>query len=303
MPYREWALPDPLFFIADRPGALIGREQRLGGMKQGLDHSSNLPDETQNLLGEARFVAETGVAARIAQLAQPVLADLGYRLVRVKLSAQDGMTVQIMAELPDGTMTVKDCEAVSAALSPVLDVEDVVHQAYRLEISSPGIDRPLVRASDFRRALGQDARIELRAGVDGRKRFRGLIGAVEGEGIAASVKLVRSDAKPGEAVEATLILRDVAEAKLVLTEALIRESLRAAKATLDEVEDPAEAGDDESAAAPEPPRGPGRFAARNAKAKPVVPAGVATKFKQAKSGRPQTGAGASRQPPSRPMPK
>ena len=260
-------------------------------------------DGSLELLGEARFVAETGVAARIAQLAQPVLADLGYRLVRVKLSAQDGMTVQIMAERPDGSMTVKDCEAVSAALSPVLDVEDVVHQAYRLEISSPGIDRPLVRASDFRRALGQDARIELRAGVDGRKRFRGLIDAVEGEGSDVAVKLVRGDAKPGEAVEAMLLLRDIAEAKLVLTEALIRESLRAAKATLDEVEDPAEAGDEETAAAPEPPRGPGRFAARNAKAKPILPAGVASKFKQAKSGRPQTGAGASRQPPSRPMPK
>ncbi|MGO9674685.1 MAG: ribosome maturation factor RimP [Methylocella sp.] len=269
-------------------------------MKQGLDRSTNLPDESQNLLGEARFVAETGAAARIAEIAQPVLADLGYRLVRVKLSAQDGMTVQIMAERPDGSMTVKDCEAVSAALSPVLDVEDVVRQAYRLEISSPGIDRPLVRASDIRRALGQEARIELRAGLDGRKRFRGLIGAVEGEGIEASVRFLRGDAKPGEAAEATLPLRDIAEAKLVLTEALIRESLRAAKAAL--AEDADETGEDEAAPAPEPQRGPGRFAARNAKARPVLPAGVASKFKQAKSGRPQTGAGASRQPP-RPMPK
>jgi ribosome maturation factor RimP len=261
------------------------------------------PLESLESLVEARFVAETGAAARIAQVAQPVLADLGYRLVRVKLSAQDGMTVQIMAERPDGSMTVKDCEAVSAALSPVLDVEDVVHQAYRLEISSPGIDRPLVRASDIRRAVGQEARIELRVGLDGRKRFRGLIGAIEGEGTAASVKLVRGDTKPGEAVEAMLPLSDIAEAKLVLTEALIRESLRAAKATLAEAEDPAETGDDEAAVAPEPQRGPGRFAARNAKARPVLPAGVASKFKQAKSGRPQTGAGALRQPPSRPMPK
>jgi len=276
-------------------------------MRQGLDHSTNLPDESQSLLAEARFVSETGAAARIAHVAQPVLADLGYRLVRVKLSAQDGMTVQIMAERPDGSMTVKDCEAVSAALSPVLDVEDVVHQAYRLEISSPGIDRPLVRASDIRRALGQEARVELRAGLDGRKRFRGLIGDIEGEGIEAAVKFLRGDAKPGEAVEAILPLRDIAEAKLVLTEALIRESLRAAKATLAEAEDDSAEPDNSDAAAapPEPQRGPGRFAARNAKAKPVLPAGVASKFKQAKSGRPQPGvrADATRPPPPRPMPK
>ncbi len=256
-------------------------------------------------MDEARFVAETGAAVRIAELAQPVLADLGYRLVRVKLSAQDGMTVQIMAERPDGSMTVNDCEAASAALSPVLDVEDVVHQAYRLEVSSPGIDRPLVRASDFRRAIGQEARIELRAGLDGRKRFRGIIGEIEGDGIAATVKLLRDDAKPGEAVEARLLLGDIAEAKLVLTEALIRESLRAAKAVLAEEEEPTESDARDAAAAPsEPQRGPGRFAARNAaKARPLVPACVASKFKQAKSGRPQTGAGASRQPPPRPMPK
>jgi ribosome maturation factor RimP len=253
-------------------------------------------------LDEPRFVAETGDAARIAHVAQPVLADLGFRLVRVKLSAQDGMTVQIMAERADGSMTVNDCEAASAALSPVLDVEDVVHQAYRLEISSPGIDRPLVRASDIRRALGQEARVELCAGLDGRKRFRGVIGAVEGEGAFASVTVLRTDAKPGEPSEARLPLGDIAEAKLVLTEALIRESLRAAKATLAEEEDPADSAAPAApaAAAAQPQRGPGRFAARNAaKARPMLPAGVASKFKQAKSGRPQTGArtGGTRPPP------
>jgi len=269
-----------------------------------LDNSANLTDESQNLLGEARFVVETGAAARIAHVAQPVLADLGYRLVRVKLSAQDGMTVQIMAERPDGSMTVNDCEAVSAALSPVLDVEDVVRQAYRLEISSPGIDRPLVRASDFRRALGQEARVELRAGIDGRKRFRGRIEAIEGEGIESSIRLARDDAKPGEAFEAILPLSGIAEAKLVLTEALIRESLRAAKAALTRAGQ-AEAGDDDGAAAPpEPQRGRGRFAARNAaKAQAILPAGVRTKFKQAKSGRPQANEGSKAPTPRRPAPK
>ena len=104
-----------------------------------------------------------------------------------------------------------------------------------------------MRASDIRRALGQEARIELRAGLDGRKRFRGLIGGVEGEGIEATVKFLRGDAKPGEAVEAILPLRDIAEAKLVLTEALIRESLRAAKAALAEAgDDPAEPDDSDA---------------------------------------------------------
>jgi ribosome maturation factor RimP len=266
------------------------------------------------LLDEPRFVEETGVAARVAYLAQPVLRDLGYRLVRVRLLAQAGATVQIMAERPDGAMNVKDCEIVSSALSPVLDVDDPVKQAYRLEISSPGLDRPLVRSSDFRRALGQEARIEMTIGIEGRKRFRGRILAVEGEGSAAIVTFERADAKPGEAVEAALPLRDMAEAKLVLTEALIRESLRAAKAAFDEDGDAeAETGDafDRAAAAGRPARGPGRFKGRKeAKAKPVLPAGVKSEFKQAKLGPAKTADAKSGRPqrpapriPQRPAPK
>ncbi|MGA9486491.1 MAG: ribosome maturation factor RimP, partial [Methylocella sp.] len=194
--------------------------------------------ETQSVLDEVRLdeprlIEETGVAARVAHLAQPVLAGLGYRLVRVKLSAQAGTTVQIMAERPDGSMNVQDCEIVSAALSPVLDVEDPVKTAYRLEISSPGIDRPLVRVSDFRRALAQEARIELNHGIDGRKRFRGLIGKVMGDGRSAVVILERNDTKPGETATAELPLQDIAEARLILTETLIRQALRAAKAVQD----------------------------------------------------------------------
>ncbi|MEJ0096589.1 MAG: ribosome maturation factor RimP [Methylocella sp.] len=266
------------------------------------------------MLDEARFVAESGVGARVAHVVQPVLADLGYRLVRVKISAQDGMTVQIMTERPDGSMSVNDCEIVSAALSPVLDVEDPVQQAYRLEISSPGIDRPLVRASDFARALGREARIEMRAAVDGRKRFRGLIGSVEGEGAESCVKFERLDAGPDEAVEIALILRDIAEARLILTDALIRGSLRAAKATLDEEKDEEGEGDEEgpdAGVAPDadeaqPQRGPGRFALRNAaKAKPLLPAGIRSEFKQTKSGKPQDTArqGRTRPLPARPSSK
>ena len=99
-------------------------------------------------------------ARRGARIAAPVLRDLGFRLVRVKLTAQEGATLQIMAERPDGTLVVDDCEAISEALSPVLDVEDPVKQPYRLEISSPGIDRPLMRVSDFRRAVGFEVKIE-----------------------------------------------------------------------------------------------------------------------------------------------
>src|SRR3984893_2798938 len=106
-------------------------------------------------LAEPRVIAETGVASRIAAIAAPVLIELGFRLVRVKVSAFDGCTVEIMAERPDGTMAIEECEAVSRAISPVLDIADPIDRAYRLEISSPGLDRPLVRRSDFERHIGQ----------------------------------------------------------------------------------------------------------------------------------------------------
>src|SRR3712207_3407231 len=128
-----------------------------------------------------RLITETGVAARVAAVAAPVVEDLGFRLVRVKVSGQGGCTVQIMAEREVGTMTVEDCEAVSRALSPVLDLEDPVETAYRLEISSPGIDRPLVRRQDFERWTGHEAKIELAVPLASRKRFRGLIRGVEGD--------------------------------------------------------------------------------------------------------------------------
>lgn len=241
-----------------------------------------------NLLDEPRFVVETGVAARIARIAAPVLKDLGFRLVRVKLSAQAGTTVQIMAERPDGSMGVDDCEAVSEALSPVLDVEDPVKVPYRLEISSPGIDRPLVRVSDFERALAQEARIEMKIGLDGRKRFRGLVGAIEGEGAARCVSLARSDAGPGEQPNVSLAISDIAEAKLVLTEALIRDALRAAKAERDEsgqgAGDEDAAAEGQASAADAPRRGPGRFATRKVKKdKPVLPYGIQSEVKQGKS--------------------
>ena len=223
----------------------------------------------QALLDEPRLVSEHGVAARVAMIASRVLKDVGFRLVRVKISGANGMTVQIMAERPDGSMTVSDCEAASMALSPVLDIEDpVAASAYHLEMSSPGIDRPLVRVSDFQRAIGHEARIETAVMVGDRKRFRGWIEGVEGEGPDAILKLRRIDARADEDADASLPLRDLAEARLVLTEALIRESLRAAKAAGAEPpeEEPAEEA---------PKRGPGRF--RRDKPTPLRPAGGAVK--------------------------
>ncbi len=175
---------------------------------------------------EARFYREKGAAARVAQIVEPVLGDLGFRLVRVKTSAQHGTILQIMCERPDGSMTVEDCEAVSRAVSPVLDLEDPVAGEYRLEISSPGIDRPLVRGSDFERWAGYEVKLELGVPLEGRKRFRGIIrGADE---TTASIEL--PDSPAGEEIVAQLSLGDVAEARLVLTDELIRESLRRGKA-------------------------------------------------------------------------
>ena len=124
------------------------------------------------LLAEPRLVVEPGVGARVAAVATPVLQGMGYRLVRIKVTAEAGCTVQIMAEKPDGTMLIEDCEAISKALSPVMDIADPIQRAYRLEISSPGIDRPLVRRSDFERYIGHLVKIEMANPHDGRKRFR-----------------------------------------------------------------------------------------------------------------------------------
>ncbi|MTV32048.1 ribosome maturation factor RimP [Rhodoblastus acidophilus] len=238
-------------------------------------------------LDEPRLVEESGQAARIAHVAERVLTSMDFRLVRVKILANPGMIVQIMAERPDGTLTIEECEDIHDALSPVLDVEDIVSAAHRLEISSAGIDRPLVRVSDFRRSLGMEARVELaRPHESGRKRFRGLIQDIEGEGKDAILTLRRDDAGPDEDKTPRLRLCDLDEAKLILTEALIRESLRAAKEAIKGGE---EEGDDTSPEAPETPeRGPGRFSAKAPKAKPKLPAGIRAQFKK--------GGGAPRRP-------
>lgn len=167
---------------------------------------------------EPRLVVEQGLAARVASAIEPALGTLGFRLVRVKVTGRDGGTLQIMAERPDGSFTIDDCEALSRALSPILDVEDPIQSAYRLEVSSPGIDRPLVRRSDIERAAGHEAKIEMNLMIDGRKRFRGIIEGIEND----AVKLKSTEGK----ADALLPLHEIADAKLVLTDALIEEALR-----------------------------------------------------------------------------
>jgi ribosome maturation factor RimP len=175
---------------------------------------------------EPRLVVETGLAARIAAAVGPALGSLGYRLVRVKVTGRDGGTLQIMAERPDGSFTIDDCEAASRALSPILDVEDPIQGGYRLELSSPGVDRPLVRQSDFARAVGHEAKIEMALMIDGRKRFRGIIAAADAE----RVRLQSTEGKD----DVSLPLGEIADAKLMLTDALIAQALKREKPASDE---------------------------------------------------------------------
>src|SRR5262249_7289055 len=164
-----------------------------------------------------RLIVEQGAAARVAAVAEPVIEGLGFRLVRVKISGLSGCTVQIMAERPDGSMTIDDCETVSRALSPVLDVADPIDRAYRLEISAPGLARPWVRRSDFERHVGSTVKVEMAVAVEGRRRFRGALVGTEGE----AARLRRENAAPGEPSEVLLPIGDMAEAKVTLSDELI----------------------------------------------------------------------------------
>lgn len=171
-----------------------------------------------------RLIRETGLEARIAHIVEPVIAHLGYELVRIRISGLNGMTVQIMAERPDGTMTVADCELISRNVSPALDVADPIKREYHLEVSSPGIDRPLTREKDFELWAGHEAKVEMEQAVNGRKRFRGILTGVKGG--AAGMRLLDTP----EIGDVLLPLDDIGEAKLVLTDALIKAAPRASSA-------------------------------------------------------------------------
>ena len=229
--------------------------------------SSKTHMTTAGAADDTRFIRETGLAAQVATLAEPVLADLGFRLVRITVSGREGSTVQIMAERPDGMISVEECAIISRNLSPVLDAHDPFPGFYHLEISSPGIDRPLVRPSDFETWAGHEARIELKEPVSGRRRLRGTLeGFADGEVLieievtpeqtaeekaakavaaAAAAKPVKKGQKPakqtktnkslkvdapkGEMAVIGLPVALIAEARLILTDDLIRDALTRAK--------------------------------------------------------------------------
>lgn len=174
---------------------------------------------------EPRLFVETGLEAKIAEIIEPVIESMGYQLVRIRTTGENGLTLQIMAERPDGTMSVQDCEAVSRAIAPVLEVEDPIERAYHLEMSSPGIDRPMVRKVDFVRWAGHILKCETSVMVEGRKRFRGWIGEVDETGFV----IERDDPSPDEEAILHIPFSAYAEGKLILTDELVDQALKADK--------------------------------------------------------------------------
>jgi ribosome maturation factor RimP len=179
-------------------------------------------------LTEKRYIKQTGLEQRIAAIIEPVANDLGYALVRVKVTQENGCTLQVMAEDGEGRFNIDDCERLSKEISPALDVDDPIDREYHLEVSSPGIDRPLVRARDFRTYIGHEAKVELGDPLDGRKRFRGEIVAVTDE--AVTIRL--PDAPKDTDADYVLPLASLAEARLVMTDQLMN------MAAVDQAENP-----------------------------------------------------------------
>ncbi len=171
---------------------------------------------------DTHLIAPPGVARQVFELLRGPAEGAEFEIVRIRFGAQDGQTLQIMAERPDGSMSVEDCAELSRTLSAVLDVEDPIPGEYNLEISSPGIDRPLTRPKDFERWQGFDAKIELSEALSGRKRFRGLL-----QGVEDGEVLVECDIEGfSEPQVLGLPFRQLSEAKLVMSDDLIRESLK-----------------------------------------------------------------------------
>jgi ribosome maturation factor RimP len=171
-------------------------------------------------LTEKRYIKETGLEARVSRIVEPVANGLGFSLVRVKITQENGMTLQIMAEDENARFTIVNCETLSKDLSPVLDVEDPIDREYHLEVSSPGIDRPLVRKRDFAAYVGHEVKIELSDMINGRKRFRGFIKAVDDDAVIITLP----DAPTGTDPDHRLLFTTLAEAKLVMTDALMEKA-------------------------------------------------------------------------------
>ena len=184
------------------------------------DKAVGAPAQSTQRMDE-RFTRETGQAAAIADLAAPVLQELGFDLVQVKLTGQDGATVQILIERPGGAVTIEDCTAVSRRLSPLFDAADPLPGGYFLEVSSPGLNRPLVRPRDFVTWAGYQARVELKELVDGRRRFKGEIEGFEDGELRLRVELDDYDGPQTIGLDVNLI----AEAKLVANDAALKAAL------------------------------------------------------------------------------
>ncbi|MGY6550058.1 MAG: ribosome maturation factor RimP [Roseinatronobacter sp.] len=169
------------------------------------------------------LIAKTSIDQRIAGIVTPVIEGLGFELVRLRLMAGKTRTLQIMADRPEGGIEVQDCADISTAVSAALDVEDPLEDAYTLEVSSPGIDRPLTRLKDFATWEGYEARIETTELIDGRRRFKGILMGVEGDEVLIEIE------EGDETLTIGLRFDWLSDAKLVLTDDLIAEMLRARK--------------------------------------------------------------------------
>ena len=171
----------------------------------------------------SEMIAKTSIDQRLAEIVTPVIEDLGFELVRLRLQGGNTPILQIMADKPDGGIEVDDCAEISSAISATLDVEDPIEDNYTLEVSSPGIDRPLTRLKDFEAWKGHVAKIETTDLIDGRKRFKGELAGTEGDEVLITID------------EGTIGLKFdwLGDAKLVLTDDLIRDVLRARKAAGD----------------------------------------------------------------------
>ena len=169
------------------------------------------------------LIARTTIDKRLAGIVEPLIVSMGFELVRIRLMSGKSTTLQIMAERPDGGIEVDDCAKISTAISAVLDVEDPILDAYTLEVSSPGIDRPLTRLKDFDAYEGYEAKVETAELIDGRKRFRGVLAGIEGDEVLINIE------QGGEDVTVGLKFDWLADAKLVLTDDLIKAMLKARK--------------------------------------------------------------------------
>ncbi|WP_372839917.1 ribosome maturation factor RimP [Phaeovulum sp.] len=167
------------------------------------------------------LIAKAAIDQRMAAIVAPVIEGLGFELVRIRLMGGLNKTLQIMADRPEGGIDVADCAKISTGVSAALDVEDPISEPYTLEVSSPGIDRPLTRLKDFDVWQGYEARIETEAQIDGRKRFKGILAGTEGDEV-----LITLPEGPDGELTIGLKFDWLADAKLILTEALIAEMLR-----------------------------------------------------------------------------